>query len=240
MQNVFEFSASLESEKIISNESKDIWLQNSLRILRHLDSKLTENPKTFGTKTHWEFKYLSILNAEYLRILSEFRIRKYINWIRRHPYSKLSDNPNVFRFKTHWEFEYLRIPSAECLRQWLRITNPVNWDDFRVKFVNVFKLKTFKCRVETRIRSRRQGLNEPVETYFSDVLCLCRQVEKETGTEMSEIDIIEYLLNGIWSMLLEKLWPLVPEPIDSKRSLLAAAIKHAQAKRCWDLYNQKF
>jgi len=73
----------------------------------------------------------------------------------------------------------------------------VNWDDFRVKFVNVFKLKTFKFRVETRLRSRRQGLNEPVETYFSDVLCLCRQVEKETGTEMSEIDIIEYLLNGI-------------------------------------------
>ena len=69
-----------------------------------------------------------------------------------------------------------------------------------------------------------------VKSYFYNVLCLCRQVVKETGTEMSEIDIVEHLLNGISSMLLEELWPLVPEPIDSTQSLLAAAIEHAPAK----------
>ena len=141
MQNVFEFSASFESEKIISNESKDIWFQNSLRILRHLGSKLTENPKTFGTKTHWEFKYLSILNAEYLRILSEFRIRKYINWIRRHPYSKLSDNSNVLGFQTHWESEYQNSAIIQMSSD-SKLTESPNILGFRMQ--NVFGFKTLK------------------------------------------------------------------------------------------------
>ena len=49
--------------------------------------------------------------------------------------------------------------------------------------------------------------------YFYDVLNLCRQVEEETGYEMSEITKVEHLLSGLTPTLLEKLWPLVPEPI---------------------------
>ena len=73
-------------------------------------------------------------------------------------------------------------------------------------------------------------MNEPVETYFYDVLNLCRQIEEETGDTIAEINKVEYLLNGMTPTLLEKLWPLVPEPINETKTLLAAATKFAQAK----------
>ena len=73
-------------------------------------------------------------------------------------------------------------------------------------------------------------MNEPVETYFYDVLNLCRQIEEETGDTIAEINKVEYLLDGMTPTLLEKLWPLVPEPINETKTLLAAATKFAQAK----------
>jgi len=49
--------------------------------------------------------------------------------------------------------------------------------------------KNFKFRLDwKRLKSWRQDLNEPVETYFYDVMSLCKQIEEETGTKMSEIN----------------------------------------------------
>ena len=94
-------------------------------------------------------------------------------------------------------------------RQWLLVDDFPNWGDLRVKFLNAFKLKkNFKFRLDwTRLKSRRQDLNEPVETYFYDVMSLCKQIEEETGTKMSEINYVEHLLNGLTSALIDKLLP---------------------------------
>ena len=115
-------------------------------------------------------------------------------------------------------------------RKWFRIKKPASWEDFREKFLMAFEFKNFLFKVETRLRSRRQGLNGPIETYFYDVLSLCTQLEEESETEMSELTKVNYLLNGFTPTLLDRLWPLVPEPINSTDSLLAAALKHAQAR----------
>ena len=115
-------------------------------------------------------------------------------------------------------------------RKWFRIKKPASWEDFREKFLMAFEFKNFLFKVETRLRSRRQGLNGSIETYFYDVLSLCTQLEEESETEMSELTKVNYLLNGLTPTLLDRLWPLVPEPINSTDSLLAAALKHAQAR----------
>ena len=115
-------------------------------------------------------------------------------------------------------------------RKWFRIKKPASWEDFREKFLMAFEFKNFLFKVETRLMSRRQGLNGPIETYFYDVLSLCTQLEEESETEMSELTKVNYLLNGLTPTLLDRLWPLVPEPINSTGSLLAAALKHAQAR----------
>ena len=85
---------------------------------------------------------------------------------------------------------YVKLYLEGTARQWLLVDDFPNWGDLRVKFLNAFKFKkNFKFRLDwTRLKSRRQDLNEPVETYFYDVMSLCKQIEEETGTKMSEIN----------------------------------------------------
>ena len=96
--------------------------------------------------------------------------------------------------------------------------------------METFKQKHFTLRVEVRLRSRRQGPNQPVVTYFYDVLNLCRQVELEQEVEMPELTKVEHLLRGLTPVLSEKLWPLVPDPISNTTQFLSAVTRYSQAR----------
>ena len=153
--------------------------------------------------------------------------------------ARFEEISEVNKWKTS-RLPYVKLYLEGTARQWLLVNDFPNWDDFRGKFLNAFKLKNFKFRLETRLRSRRQGLNEPVETYFYDVLNLCRQIEEETGDTITEINKVEYLLNGITSTLLEKLWPLVPDPINvpdpiSSHNYIRPSKKDGRVPTSWTL-----
>ena len=126
---------------------------------------------------------------------------------------------------------YVKLYLEGTARQWILVTKPATWEEFKVHFSSAFKQTNIKFRLETRLRSRQQELNEAVETYFYDVLNLCRQVEEEMGYEMSEMTKVEHLLSGLTPTLLEKLWPLVPEPICNTKQLLSAATKLFPSQR---------
>ena len=126
---------------------------------------------------------------------------------------------------------YVRLYLEGTARQWLLVTEPKKWEDFTEGFLKAFKDHNHGFRLENRLKTRRQGINEPVQTYAYDVLNLCRQYQEDTGIELTELNKVDYLLNGLTPALMEKLWPLVPEYIDNTSKFLITATKYAQAKQ---------
>ena len=86
----------------------------------------------------------------------------------------------------------------------------------------------------TKLRSRRQAPTESVESYFYDMLDLCRQLELEQNSRMTESQKLEYLLQGLTPILLERLWPLIPEPVNTTDLFLSTAVKYEQAREAAD------
>ena len=79
------------------------------------------------------------------------------------------------------------------------------------------------------MKSRRQGSNEPVCTYYYAIIDLCRQYDREQDTTMSESRKVDYLLRGLIPSLRSRVWPLVPYPIDSTEKFLEIVSKHSEA-----------
>ena len=86
----------------------------------------------------------------------------------------------------------------------------------------------------TKLRSRRQAPTESVESYFYDMLDLCRQLELEQKSKMTESQKLEYLLQGLTPILLKRLWSLIPEPINTTDLFLSTAVKDEQAREAAD------
>ena len=79
----------------------------------------------------------------------------------------------------------------------------------------------------TKLRSRPQAPAESVESYIY-MLELCRQLELEQNTRITEL---EYLLQGLF---LERLWPLIPELVNTTDLFLSTAVKYEQAREAAD------
>ena len=86
----------------------------------------------------------------------------------------------------------------------------------------------------TKLQSRRQAPTESVKSYFYDMLDLCRQLELEQNSRMTESQKLEYLLQGRTPILLERLWPLIPEPVNTTDPILSTAVKYEQAREAAD------
>ena len=86
----------------------------------------------------------------------------------------------------------------------------------------------------TKLRSRRQAPTESVESYFYDMLDLCRQLELEQKSKMTKSQKLEYLLQGLTPILLKRLWSLIPEPINTTDLFLSTAVKDEQAREAAD------
>ena len=85
-----------------------------------------------------------------------------------------------------------------------------------------------------KLHSRRQAPTESVESYFYDMLDLCRQLELEQKSKMTESQKLEYLLQGLTPILLKRLWSLIPEPINTTDLFLSTAVKDEQAREAAD------
>ena len=69
-----------------------------------------------------------------------------------------------------------------------------------------FRPQNHRTVYQSQLSSRKQGLNEPVQVYYYDVLNLCMRVNKD----MSDEDKLFHLCQGLKSTLLEKVMPFEP------------------------------
>ena len=69
-----------------------------------------------------------------------------------------------------------------------------------------FRPQNHRTVYQSHLSSRKQGLNEPVQVYYYDVLNLCRRV----NGDMSDEDKLFHLCQGLKSTLLEKVMPFEP------------------------------
>ena len=51
---------------------------------------------------------------------------------------------------------------------------------------------------------------------------------------MTESQKLEYLLQGLTPILVERLWPLIPEPVNTTYLFLSTAVKYEQAREAAD------
>ena len=97
-----------------------------------------------------------------------------------------------------WEnkLSYARVYLEGAARKWYNVTQPDTWDSFKKKFMEAFTEELF-YQVEAKIRSRKQGLNEPVRNYYYDILDSCRQLELDQEEPQSSENLKDKLKNRI-------------------------------------------
>ncbi len=80
-------------------------------------------------------------------------------------------------------------------RHWHLSLNPApeNFADLRARFLLAFKPPNYDLDVETKLRDRVQGEDEPVMTYCHDIIYLCSRVDRN----MSETAKVQHLLRGL-------------------------------------------
>ena len=93
---------------------------------------------------------------------------------------------------------------------------------FRTHFLKEFQQDNYQLFQETRLRSRVQGIDEPTNNYYYDILDLCRIVDPA----MSEANRLEYLYRGLRPSLLEKVYPMRPLTV---ADFLSAVKVHTEA-----------
>jgi len=91
-------------------------------------------------------------------------------------------------------------------RKWYlsQVRNQPPWDTMRRNFEVTFRQPDHDLVMETKLRTRRQGLNESSIDYYFDVMHLCDRVDRNMQEPMK----IRYLLCGLRPTLLEKMYPL--------------------------------
>ena len=109
-------------------------------------------------------------------------------------------------------------------------SGPQNMGRFQGSIFGRIQTKNSKFRLMTKLRSRPQAPTESVESYFYEMLDLCRPLEVEQNSTMTESQKLEYLLLGLTPILLERLWLLIPEPVNTTDLFLSTAVKYEQAR----------
>ncbi|CAF1648105.1 unnamed protein product, partial [Didymodactylos carnosus] len=80
--------------------------------------------------------------------------------------------------------------AAQCLSgdaaKWYKqakATIDGSWTTFKEELITTFTATTQKLNISTKLQNRRQGLNEPVQSYYFDVLGLCTKLDHRMGEE---------------------------------------------------------
>ncbi|KZS06701.1 Uncharacterized protein APZ42_029752 [Daphnia magna] len=125
----------------------------------------------------------------------------------------------------------------DTARNWfLCARNPNDWEDttaqpaaggnpatpavtgLRSMFLKEFQPDNYGLFQETRLRSRTQGMDEPIVRYYYEILNLCRLVDSNT----LEAHRLEHLFRGFRPTLLRKLYPLKPKTCEEFLTLAKA------------------
>jgi hypothetical protein len=91
---------------------------------------------------------------------------------------------------------------GDDIKKWYRLEErESDYNAFRRTFVTTFTSAAHKLQLVSRLNNRRQGPSEPVQTYFYDVLSLC----KRFNPAMDKDEQIVHLLKGLRPSLRERL-----------------------------------
>jgi hypothetical protein len=126
-------------------------------------------------------------------------------------------------------------------RQWFQcLTPPNDWGDtaavaakqqqaatpairgMRSIFIREFLQDSYASYQESRLRKRKQGINEPAAEYYYEIINLCRLMDPN----MSEEAKLHHLYEGLKPTLVEKIWVLQPKTC---ANFLAAVRRHTEA-----------
>ncbi|EFX69465.1 hypothetical protein DAPPUDRAFT_228655 [Daphnia pulex] len=126
-------------------------------------------------------------------------------------------------------------------RQWFQcLTPPNDWGDtaavaatqqqaatpaisgMRSIFIREFLQDSYAGYQESRLRKRKQGINEPAAEYYYEIINLCRLMDPN----MSEEAKLHHLYEGLKPTLVEKIWVLQPKTC---ADFLAAVRRHTEA-----------
>jgi hypothetical protein len=89
---------------------------------------------------------------------------------------------------------FLPMYFGEDVKKWYRSEEQnSDYDEFKKEFINAFTSSTYKFKISTKLMNRRQSSDEPVQSYYYDVLALCTRF----NPEMREDENILYLLRGL-------------------------------------------
>lgn len=94
---------------------------------------------------------------------------------------------------------YLSGPALICLENFEAENPDAAYDDMIEHFKTEFAAKMPVDRAEFKLRTRVQLPKESIESYFQDIMWLCRQV----NSEMNEKDKVRHLLHGLSKRLIK-------------------------------------
>jgi co-chaperonin GroES (HSP10) len=89
-------------------------------------------------------------------------------------------------------------------------------------FIREFLQDSYAGYQESRLRKRKQGINEPAAEYYYEIINLCRLMDPN----MSEEAKLHHLYEGLKPTLVEKIWVLQPKTC---ADFLAAVRRHTEA-----------
>lgn len=92
-----------------------------------------------------------------------------------------------------------------------RLGEDITWEQLRNCMKEAFQSIAWDEQLEYRLRMRMQADDEPVESYFQDVINLCAKVDPD----MAERSKIKHVLRGLAPSLLEKVMVLDNDTLES-------------------------
>lgn len=92
-----------------------------------------------------------------------------------------------------------------------RLGEGITWEQIRSGMKEAFQSIAWDEQLEYRLRMRMQADDEPVESYFQDVINLCAKVDPD----MAERSKIKHVLRGLTPSLLEKVMVLDNDTLGS-------------------------
>ena len=112
-------------------------------------------------------------------------------------------------------------------RRWHLSLNPApeNFADLRARFLLAFKPPNYDLDVETKLRDRVQGEDEPVMTYCHYIIYLCSRVDRN----MSETAKVQHLLRGLKRSLVERVYPFLNPEHHTSQDFMRLAQVQCQA-----------
>lgn len=124
-------------------------------------------------------------------------------------------------------FTHMGICLEEVALEWYvsLVPQPQTYDALRVALLAAFRDPNYEYDLESKLRNRFQGIDEPVMTYCYNVVYLCSKLDPN----MPEQTKVRHLLRGLHPSLLKKIYPLVEHGVTTTQMLFQLVQRYSQA-----------